>query len=292
MKHNRKGMGRKTGALLLALTLAAMLPLMALAEAATDTAAADATGAATAQTGGGMPQQGGGMRGQGMGMQSSQTLTADQQTAYDAALALYRQVEDAVLADLVATGTVTQADVDAYTAQREASGELDGLDGLDTSTWTALQYKAYYEALQKTGEERTAAVQALADAGQLTQAQAEALTSNGTDGLWQRLTSNAGTNTAVQTAVETLHQASQTLRKTLRDAGINGLAKRDSIGSLGQNGAAGGIRPQDGQQGMPGSGNSQRGGMGGNQHSGRGVQNNGMQNNDTQNSGSTSPADN
>ena len=47
VKHNRKGMGRKIGVPLLALTLAAMMPLMALAEATTDTAVADATGAAT-----------------------------------------------------------------------------------------------------------------------------------------------------------------------------------------------------------------------------------------------------
>ena len=280
VKNNRKGMGRKTGALLLALTLAAMLPLTALAEATTDTAAADATGAATTQAGSGMPQQ-------GMDMQIDQTLTADQQTAYDAALALYRQIEDAVLADLVAAGSVTQTDVDTYTAQREVSGALDELD---TTAWTAQQYKAYYEALQKTGEERTAAVQALADAGQLTQAQADALNGNGTNDLWQSLTSNVSTNTAVQTAVETLRQASQTLHKTLRDAGINGLAKSDSIGSLGQNGAAGGMRQQDGQQGMPGNAGGQSGNMGNNQDSGNTGRSG--QNNGTQGNGITSPAGN
>jgi hypothetical protein len=92
-------------------------------------------------------------------------------------VALYEQVEDSVLADLVTASVVAQSDV----IPTSPSARAASLAGLDQSAWTADQYKAFYEANAKTGDERTAAMQALADAGQLTQAQADALSRAGSE---------------------------------------------------------------------------------------------------------------
>ncbi len=231
-KNQSKGM-RRIGKLLLVLTLAAMVPLVGLAQAGAS--AADATSSATTpQNAPQAPQSGGqGSTGGGGAKRISaldlSTLTEAQRATYDSALTLYRQIEDAVLADLVAAGVVAQTDVDAYVTMRDASGSLGELD---MTAWTAAQYKAYYEALQKTGDDRTAALNALVAAGQLTQAQANAINGANANDLWKNLAKNARTNSAIKTALGTLQQAEQTLRKTLRDAGINGLALGDAIGSL------------------------------------------------------------
>lgn len=230
---NNHGKGiRRVGKLLLVLTLIAMLPLTGLAQAGAS--AADATSSATTPQNGPQTQQGGSQGGTGGGAKrinalDLSTLTQEQRATYDSALTLYRQIEDAVLADLVAAAAVTQTDVDAYVAMRNASGSLGELD---MSAWTAAQYKAYYEALQKTGDDRTAALNALVAAGQLTQTQADAINGTNASDLWENLAQNARTNSAIKTALGTLQQAEQTLRKTLRDAGINGLALGDAIGSL------------------------------------------------------------
>jgi hypothetical protein len=144
-------------------------------------------------------------------------LTDEQKAVYDKALALYREIEDAVLADLVAAGSVTQADVDAYKLMRDAAAELKALD---TSAWTAKQLKAYYEALQLTGDARKAAMQALADAGQISQAVANALSGDQATNLWQTLQKSKGRDAAVKTALNTLAMARDAFVKTLRDAGI------------------------------------------------------------------------
>ena len=231
-KNQGKGM-RRIGKLLLVLTLAAMVPLAALTQTAAS--AADATSSATTPQSGPQASQGGAQGGTGGGGAKRinaldlSTLTEEQRATYDSALSLYRQIEDAVLADLVAAGAVAQTDVDAYVASRDASGSLGELD---MTAWTAAQYKAYYEALQKTGDDRTAALDALVAAGQLTQAQANAINGANASDLWKSLAKNARTNSAIKTALGTLQQAEQTLRKTLRDAGIKGLALGDAIGSL------------------------------------------------------------
>lgn len=212
---------KKLSVALGALVLAMMLPMAAMAEAATT--ATEATAATAAQT----TTRGG--RGYGKGTDIS-SLTDEQKATYEQALKLYEDVEDAVLNDLVASGAVAQADVDAYVQCRS---DKKSLNELDQSGWTAEQYKAYYEANAKTGDERKAAMQALADAGQLTQEQANALSSTGTSDLWQKLLQNANTNSDIQTAMNTLRQASQTMSKTLKDAGIQGVGHAGFSGQYG-----------------------------------------------------------
>jgi hypothetical protein len=150
------------------------------------------------------------------------SFTEEQKAAYEGAVALYEQVEDAVLNDLVTGGVVAQADVESYVAQRTARKSLDALD---QSGWTADQYKAFYEANAKTGDDRKAAMQALADAGQLTQDQADALSALGQSDLWAKVTQNANTNSAIQTALSTLRQARQTMNQSLNDAGIAAMGR-------------------------------------------------------------------
>lgn len=267
---DRKHWSMKWGSMILALALAAMVPFAAFAETA--------TGAATTADASAPKQQqrfegNGRMRGGDFGaMLDVSTLTEEQKAVYDKAVTLYEQVEDAVLADLVTASVVTQADVDTYQANRTAE---KALTAIDQSAWTAEQYKAYYEATQKTGDERTAALQALVDAGQLTQAQADAENSDHQSSLWDSILQNATTNTAIQTALGTMRQARQTLGKTLRDAGISGLGMgmfggRGRDGAFGQNNAPGqgceqnrdmdgGNRPNgqqgNGRQGNPSGGN-------------------------------------
>ena len=225
----------KWGAGLLALVLAVSIPVLAMAEAAP-----------AAQS---MMGRGGrcyGLGGYGLNVSS---LTDEQKTTYSNAVALYEQVEDKVLADLVAAGAVTQADVDAYNALR---ANEKSLAELDPSSWSADQYKAFYEANEKTGDERAAAMQALVTAGQLTQAQADALSAENQDNLWAKVSQNAGTNSAIQTALETMRQARRTLMSSLRAAGIQGMGKGGMFGGMGFD------RGQsNGQKGM------MRGGIGG-----------------------------
>ena len=139
--------------------------------------------------------------------------------------------------------------MDAYQALR---ANEEALAGLDQSGWTAEQYKAYYEATQLSGDERKAAMQALADAGQLTQAQADALAAQGEGNLWRTLMQNQSTNSDIQKALRTLEQARQTLNQTLRDADISGLAAEDQLGGLGR----GGMGAMGGQQPNGGTGNN------------------------------------
>lgn len=231
VRKKRMNWGIKWGVALLALAMAIAIPFMALAEAADQAvAAADATAPAVAAetdanaTYGNLYGRGGrgyGMGGYGMGFDIG-SLTDEQKAAYESALALYEQVEDAVLADLVTAGVTAQADVDAYIALRAAR---ESLADLDQSGWTAEQYKAFYEANAKTGDDRNAAMQVLADAGQLTQAQADALSAQGQCDLWNRIAQNASTNSTIQTAVTTLRQARQTLNNSLRDVGIEGIGR-------------------------------------------------------------------
>ena len=157
---------------LLGLVLAISIPFTSLAETSPQALAttADTTTSATVH----VQSLSRGSSGRMIGDYNVDTssLTDEQKTAYESALALYEQVEDAVLSDLMAASIVAQADVDAYTALRAAQKSLSDLD---QAAWSAEQYKAFYEANTKTGDKRKAAMQALADAGQLTQAQADAL---------------------------------------------------------------------------------------------------------------------
>jgi hypothetical protein len=151
----------KRAAAFTALALAAVIPLASMAENAanTDTAlpAGASTNTAVAEQ---MPGRGmrgcfsGGMAGgiSGSFQVDASNLTEEQKAAYDSAAALYEQVEDAVLADLVTANVVAKADVDAYITLRTAQKSLAELD---KSAWTAQQYKAYYEANARTGDERT-----------------------------------------------------------------------------------------------------------------------------------------
>ncbi len=209
----------KRGAALLTLVLAAMIPLASMAESATEAtpAAGSNTNTAVAAK---MNGRGGMGRFLGGFDLDASGLTDEQKAAYDSALTLYEQVEDAVLKDLVTANIVTQSDVDEYIALRTAQKSLGEL--VKTS-WTAEQYKAFYEANAKTGGERKAAMQALSDAGQLTQDQADALSAQGETGLWAKIAQNATTNSAIQTAIGTMRQALATLTGTLRDAGIEGM---------------------------------------------------------------------
>ncbi len=188
----------------------------------------------------------GGRHAGGMGI--SAALTDEQQVAYDAALATYQQLEDAVLSDLVGSGALAQADVDAHKAQREGQ---QALGALDMSAWTTDQQKAYYEANAKTGDERKAAFDALVGAGQLTQAQADALTATVGDSIWSKLAQNADTNSGVQTALSTLKQAQRTFRQALADAGIEGVGKGFGMGFAGgmQGFDKGGMHDQKDRQG-------------------------------------------
>lgn len=226
MKKESHNKSLKRRVLLLALVLAVAIPIAALAEAATQTTAdtANTTTAAYGRMNGRGRMGGYGMGGMGLGCYGVDTssFTEEQKTAYDSAVALYEQVEDSVLLDLVTAGVVAQADVDSYVAQRAAQKSLGELD---QSAWTADQYKAFYEANAKTGDDRKAAMQALADAGQLTQAQADALSALGQSDLWTKITQNADTNSTIQTALSTLRQARQTMNNTLSDAGIPTMGK-------------------------------------------------------------------
>jgi hypothetical protein len=267
------------GLILLALVLAAIIPFSALATTATDSTSSttDATTQATAPqqagfggNGGGPGGNGGngGMQGFNNGVNSNSadiTLTDDQQATYDKAVTLYEQIEDAVLADLVSAGVVSQADVDSYTALRQAEKSMDELD---QSTWTAAQYKAYYEATAKTGDERKAALQALADAGQLTQAQADAMSAENQTDLWSTISRNASTNSDIQTAMNTMQQARQTLNATLKEAGIQGTMTDNNL--FGNMGGGNGMMPGNGR-------NASEGG-------------NGMQNNRQDSTSQTDPA--
>lgn len=257
-----KGMKRRIA--LLALVLAMAIPVAALAEAATQTAADPNTTTSNTQTAdtgtavsGRMFGRGGagecGMGDMGLGYYGVDTssFTEEQKTAYDSAVSMYEQVEDAVLQDLVTAGVVTQADADACIAQRSARKSLDEID---QTNWTAEQYKAYYEANAKTGDDRKAAMQALADAGQLTQDQADALSSLGQNDLWSKILQNADTNSAIQTALSTLRQARQTMNNSLSDAGITTMGKGGMGFGMGKGGMNGNC-PNDGLgMGMQGSG--------------------------------------
>lgn len=211
---------RRKGAALLAIAIAAVMPLAALAETTNqESGTADATAGATVQT---MPIGRGSYGFTYGGKLDTSSLTDAQKAAYDSAVTLYEQVEDAVLSDLVSAGVLAQTDVDHHISLRAAQ---KALSSLVKTSWTAQQYKAYYEANAKTGDEREAAMQALAESGQLTQDQADALSAQGQSGLWAKLLQNAGTNTAIQTAFSTLRQANSTFIRTLQEAGIQGLGR-------------------------------------------------------------------
>jgi hypothetical protein len=251
-ENNKKRM--KKGVAFTALFLAATLPLVSMAEASQNQiteAAGSADTAVTAQALG---------RGRfdrfpdGYTVDVSQ-LTDEQKAVYDSAVALYEQVEDAVLTDLAKANIVTQTDVDDYIALRSAQKSLNELD---QTNWTAEQYKAYYEAKLKTGDERKAAMQALADAGQLTKDQASALSAQGETGLWAKIAQNAGTNSAIQTAISTMRQALATLNSTLRGAGIEGMGNGRMFDSF--NNGAGKHMQNFGKNEMP---SRPQGGMGG-----------------------------
>ncbi len=238
----------KWGAALVALVLA--VPVFAMAETAAQTpalaaqtaTAADSTASTATRA---QPMDHGrcgfGLGGYGLNISS---LTDKQKAAYLSAVALYEQVEDKVLQDLVTAGVVTQADVDAYATLR---ANVKSLAELDQSAWTADQYKAFYEANEKTGDKRTAAMQALVTAGQLTQAQADALSARGQDNLWTKISKNAGTSPAIQSAIQTMRQARKTLVSSLSTAGIQG--KGGMFGGFGKG-------PKDFDQGKNKNGNS------------------------------------
>ena len=227
MKGNQTNWKKIRWTSVLALLVAALVPFAAFAQTNNPaiSANADTTAQATMPSGQGSMNGQGNMNNPGRGNNMSpnmmatdtQDLTDEQKAVYEKALTLYEQIEDSVLADLVTANVVTQADVDAYIALREADKSLDSLD---MSAWTAEQYKGYYEALAQSGDERKVALQALADAGQLTQAQADAISAQGQATLWQTLNQNAATNKTIQIAQNTLQQARQAMNATLRDAGI------------------------------------------------------------------------
>jgi hypothetical protein len=246
VKENNRQKMLKRGAAFTALALAAMIPLVSMAESTTQATQAVGGGTNT-QVVASMGGRGrfGRMAG-GFQVDISQ-LTDAQKAAYDSAVTLYEQVEDAVLKDLVAVNIVTQADVDAYTALRSAQKSLNELG---QSGWTAEQYKAFYEANTKTGDERKAAMQALADAGQLTKDQADALSAQGETGLWAKISQNANTNSAIQTAIGTMRQALAQLNSTLRENGIEGMVKGMMFEGF-QNGAGRMMQNRNGRQAGP-----------------------------------------
>jgi len=250
----------KRGALL-ALVLALMIPFSVFAETATATTAS-ATASANTTTAAQTPDFGDNshMRG-GNSFLDTSSLTDEQKATYNKALTLYEQVEDAVLADLVTAKVVSQANVDQYTALRTAEKSVSDID---QSNWTAAQYKAYYEANEKTGDERTAAFKALVDAGQLNQAQADALSADKQTDLWASISQNSSTNSDIQTAMNTMRQARQTLNSTLREAGISSMMQGEQPRGLGNNAESGMPRQSGFSNQMPNQnnpGNGQQNGM-------------------------------
>lgn len=223
----------KRGPVWMAVALAAMIPFAAYAQTNTtgSPAGASSPNAAFAQRSGkgGNDARAGGGAMFGNDAVDTSALTEEQKTVYDQATALYEEIEDQVLSDLVSAGVVTQTDVDDYTALRASEKSLTSLD---MSAWTAEQYKAYYEAVQETGEERKAAMQALADAGQITQAQADALSAQGQGNLWSTISQNASTNSAIQTAMSTMRQAYATYRETLNASDIPFAGKDNMRGNM------------------------------------------------------------
>lgn len=280
MFDSKENHWKKWSALFLALMLAAAVPLAALAEPTTDTAAvtADASAAATVP---GKPSGFGGGFGQGGDRLDESTLTDEQKAIYEKATTLYEEIEDAVLADLVTAAVITQADADSYIALREAEKSLEELD---QSSWTAAQYKAYYEAIALNGDARKTALQALADAGQLTQAQADALSAENQADLWSKITQNANTNSAIQTAMNTMQQARRTMNETLREAGIASMG--NGLGGFGKDsGNQNGAGPMGDQNGMSNRMQNGRGQNSNPNNSQAGVQQPGNQTQDTQGSG-------
>jgi hypothetical protein len=227
-KENNHQKRLKRGTALLTLALVAALPFASMAESTTQAPQA-ADGKANVAIAAKLNGRGGMGRFPGIMNVDTSKLTDEQKATYESALSLYEQVEDAVLKDLVTANVVTQADVDAYAALRTAQKSLSELD---QTNWTPDQYKAFYEANTKTGDERKAAMQALADAGQLTQDQANALSAQGGTGLWAKIAQNANTNSAIQTAVGTMRQALAKFVSTLRDAGIQGMGKGVMFGGF------------------------------------------------------------
>ncbi len=242
MSENKAMQSTRKGAVFFAVALAAVIPFAALAETTAQGAAtADVTAGATVRAM--MPNRGDHGAAYDNYIVDTSSLTEEQKAAYARALALYEQVEDAVLSDLATAGVVAQADVDSYIALRAA--EKSKVD-FNSSSWTAQQYKAYYEANAKTGDERKAAMQALVEAGQLTQDQADALSAQGQGSLWATIQKNAETNSAIQIALSTMRQAQRTLSSTLKEAGITGLRKGFMPGGM----SGAGFGEKNSRQGM------------------------------------------
>ena len=270
---SKENHSKKWSALFLALMLAAAVPFAAFAESTAGTDAAVADASASASVPGRFSGFAGGF-GRGGASLDESTLTDEQKAVYEKATTLYEQIEDAVLADLVTAAVVTQADVDSYTALREAEKSLADLD---QSNWTAAQYKAYYEATALTGDARQTALQNLVQAGQLTQAQADALNAENQENLWNRIAQNEKTNSVIQTAMNTLQQARRTMNETLREAGIASVGNGNGDFGFGKDsGNQNGAGPMGNRNGMD---NQMQGGPGRNNPNGNqaGSQNNGQQ---------------
>ncbi len=199
---------------------------------------------------------------------SLSSLTEAQKTAYQQALTAYQAAEDEALAQLVGGGILTQGEADEYTAQRASQ---QALHELDQSQWTQEQGQAFMNAMQKTGEERAAALAALVTGGQLTQAQTDALTAQSAqnwDNLWAKLANL--TDDVTRDTLDALEHAQLTFEQTLTRAGIQGkghgfMIHMGGMGNMGGIGRMGGMMGrmggEDGMNDMGGrnSGNGMNG---------------------------------
>lgn len=220
----------------LALVLAMVIPMTVFAETADATASATMgpsgvmAGQANGNRTGDRPMDGRGRMnadGQGIYGLDTSTMTEAQKTAYDTAIAQYETTEDAVLAELVTAGKLTQEQVDAHKAHRAAQKMMGSIA---RATWTQAQSDALDDAYAKTGDERVQALQALVTAGQLTQEQADVLAAGEQSDLWQTAFQN-DEDTALETALDTMRAARDTMQDALRDAGILGHNDNPGMGN-------------------------------------------------------------
>lgn len=227
MKHKKmmnKGM-KKICAIGAALAIAITSGVTAFAEDAADAQLDAATAAQTDVAGqaAGVLNRGGrqGM-GVGMGMRmrvgemNQSNLTDEQQQAMKDAQSTYYAAEDAVLAEMVTAGALSQEIVDSYQAQRNAQQEVAAMDYSD---WTLDQLSALRQAIGRSGVNETV-LAGLVSQGALTEAQAETfkLAYGESVNVWGQL----DTSKATQGMMTRLQEARAAYQQALADAGILG----------------------------------------------------------------------
>lgn len=227
MKHKKmknKGM-KKLCAIGAALAIAITSGVTAFAEDAADAQPDAATSAQTdvARQAADVLNRGGrqGM-GVGIGMpmrvgeMNQSNLTDEQKQAMKDAQSTYYAEEDAILAEMVAAGALTQEIVDSYQAQRGAQQEVAAMDYSD---WTLDQLSALRQATGRNGVNETV-LAGLVSQGALTEEQAETfkLAYGESVNVWGQL----DTGKATQGMITRIQEARAAYQQALVDAGILG----------------------------------------------------------------------